>query len=120
MDDPMARAPTAAHDRVMASVNRPDAGRARDHFGDCGLDDHPALPTNRVSAVAAMAASDNSATSKGPLNAAHTYKAAVVATARPDATPDHGDEERACRSRPLRRRRQQSPARRTRAHSTRE
>ena len=34
-----------------------------------------------------MAALRNSLTSKGPLNRAHTYKAAVVATARPDATP---------------------------------
>ena len=45
-----------------------------------------------------MAALLNSVTSKGPLNRAHTYKAAVVATARPDATPDQGDEEQACRS----------------------
>jgi hypothetical protein len=41
---------------------------------------------NRVSAVAGMAALLNSVTSKGPLNRAHTYKAAVVAPARPDAT----------------------------------
>ena len=34
-----------------------------------------------------MAALLNRVTSKGPLNRAHTYKAAVVATARPDATP---------------------------------
>jgi hypothetical protein len=34
-----------------------------------------------------MAALLNSLTSKGPLNRAHTYKAAVVTTARPDATP---------------------------------
>jgi hypothetical protein len=34
-----------------------------------------------------MAARLNSVTSKGPLNRAHTYKAAVVATSRPDATP---------------------------------
>jgi hypothetical protein len=34
-----------------------------------------------------MAALLNSVTSKGPLNRAHTYKAAVVATSRPDATP---------------------------------
>jgi hypothetical protein len=40
-----------------------------------------------------MAALLNSLTSKGPLNRAHTYKAAVVTTARPDATPHHGDED---------------------------
>ena len=34
-----------------------------------------------------MAALRNSLTSEGPLNRAHTYEAAVVATARPDATP---------------------------------
>jgi hypothetical protein len=56
-----------------------------DHLG--GLDDHPALLRNRISAVAGMAALLNSVTSKEPLNCAHTYKAAVVATARPDATP---------------------------------
>jgi hypothetical protein len=32
-----------------------------------------------------MAARLNNVTSKGPLNRAHTYKAAVVATSRPDA-----------------------------------
>jgi hypothetical protein len=34
-----------------------------------------------------MAALLNRVTSKGPLNRAHRYKAAVVATARPEATP---------------------------------
>jgi hypothetical protein len=88
-------------------------------IGDFGLGDHPALLTNRVSAVAGMAAL-NSVTSKGPLNHAHTYKAPVVATSRPDATPTNGDEEQACRSKPLLRRREQSSARGSTSHSPRE
>jgi hypothetical protein len=73
----MPRASTAAHDRVIAFANPPEAGPAP-IIWDLVLDDHPALLTNRVSAVAGMAAL---------LNLAHAYKAAVVGTTRPDTTP---------------------------------
>src|SRR4051812_44835540 len=48
----MPRASTAAHDRVIASVTRPEAGPARS-LGSFGLGDELALLTSRVSAVAA-------------------------------------------------------------------
>src|SRR3954469_18270605 len=66
-NNPVPRGSTAAHDRVIAFVNRPEGARPR-----LGLDDHSALLTNRVSAVAGMAALLNGVTSKGPLNRAHT------------------------------------------------
>jgi hypothetical protein len=44
-NDPVARALTAAHDRVMASVNRPDAGRAR--AITLGTSDSPITPRSQ-------------------------------------------------------------------------
>jgi hypothetical protein len=58
------RASNAAHDRLIASVNRPEAARPRS-LGDFGLGDHPAVLANRVSAVAGMAVVFNSVTSRG-------------------------------------------------------
>jgi hypothetical protein len=73
---------------------------------DFRLGDHPALLTNRVSAVAGITALLNNVTSNEPLTARPSYKAAAVA----GSDPDHGDEEPACRSRPLSRRlKQPSP-----------
>jgi hypothetical protein len=70
---------------------------------DFGLGDHPALLTDRVSAVPGTVALLNSVTSKGRSTAPPRYKAAVVAT----AWCDHGDEDPARRSRRLLRRRKQ-------------
>ena len=61
----MSRASTAAHDRVIASVNRPEAAPGADPLRNLGLDDPPALLTNRVAAVAGIAAFLNRVTSKG-------------------------------------------------------
>jgi hypothetical protein len=52
MERHVPRASTAAHDRVIASVNRPDAGPPL----GTSVSAVSALLTNRVSAVAGMAA----------------------------------------------------------------
>jgi tRNA synthetase class I (W and Y) len=81
----------------------------------CGLD-RPNVHLyrqSRVPAVAGMASLLSNVASKGLLNRAHAYKAAVAANGAAGRDPDHGDEEQACRSRPMLRRRQQSPARRS-------
>jgi hypothetical protein len=68
-----ARAPGINRRSRSRHCFRESAGRGPGSITwDFGLDDHPALLTNRVSAVAGIAALLNGVTSKGPLNRAHT------------------------------------------------